>query len=166
MDDPEEDNDNRPFSPNINKRPHKKNKLNPNKPTGISKQVIPANQLENPTWDPVSRQWIEGIPPPEYKKEPKYQFPATTQITGRVKDDFLLSRTVSKSRITPWRKVYVGPPDQSQPYWKQSRQPSHSRQPRQPSHSRPLGEGGRRSTHKHKRKNKHTRRRVQRRRRA
>lgn len=160
MDDPEEDNDNRPFSPNINKRPHKKNKLNPNKHTGISN---PANQLENPTWDPVSRQWIEGIPPPEYKKEPKYQFPATTEITGRVKDNFLLSRRISKSRITPLRKVYVGPPDQSQPYWKQS---SHSRQSRQPSHSRQLGEGGRRSTHKHKRKNKHTRRRRVQRRRA
>ena len=163
MDDPKEDN--RPFSSNINKRPHKKNKLNPNKHTGISNQVIPANQLENPTWDRKLNQWVEGPPPTVYEEEPKYQFPATTEIRGRVKDNFFLSRTISKSKLTPWHEVYVGDPNQSRPYRgefkRQSRQPSHSRRLR---HSRPLGHDGGRRTHKHKRKNKHTRRRGQRRR--
>ena len=149
MDDTEEDNDNRPFSPNINKRPHKKNKLNPIKHTGISKQVIPANQLENPTWDPDSRQWIEGIPPPVYEKEPKHPFTATSEIRGHVGTGIQYSRMVSNSRITPWRQVYVGDPNQSRPYWRQSRQPSHSR------YSRYFKKRG----GTHKRKNKHTRRR-------
>jgi hypothetical protein len=75
--------DTRPFSHDINKRPNKGQRRNsfsrrhshaqqpaiqPNKTTGISKQVIPANQLKNPTWDPVSRQWIEGIPPTSIQK--------------------------------------------------------------------------------------------------
>ena len=84
----------------------------------------------------------------------------SSEISGNVGTGIQYYRMVSKSRITPWRKVYVGDPDKSRPYWKQS---SHSRRP---SHPRPLGRGGRRITHKHKRKNKHTRRRVQRRRRA
>ena len=158
--------DMRPFSRNINKRPNKGRShtrgrsIHPNEHTGISKQVIPANQLKNPTWDSESRQWIEGNDdPPVYEKESKHPFTATSEITGRVKDNFLLSRMVSPSRITPWKKQVIGPADKSLPYW---RQPSYSRRL---SHSRPLRRDGGRRTHKHKRKNKHTRRRrVQRRR--
>ena len=120
-------------------------------PTGISNQVISANKLKNPSWDRESTQWVEGITPPKYEKEPNYQFPTTTEIRGRVKDDFFLSRTISKSKLPPWQKVYVGDPNKSRAYYTRHLLPGN-------------GRGGRRRTHK--RKNKHTRRRVQRRRRA
>ena len=125
-----------------------------NEHIGISKQVIPANQLKNPKWDSKLGQWVEGIPPPGYEKESnKNPFTSTSHIRGLVGDNFMRSRMESQYNITPWRKVYVGPPNKSRPY------------SRRPSHLRPLGQGGRR-THKHKRKNKHTRRRRVQRRRA
>ena len=149
------------WSTKINKRPNKgrnsfsrrhshaqQHDIQPNKTTGIIK---PANQLKNPTWDHVSKQWVEGIPPPKYKKEPKIQFTETSHTWGNVGDDVLVSRMESPSRLTPWRKYYIGPPDKSRPYW------------RQPSHSRRLSHFKKRGG-THKRKNKHTRRRVQRRR--
>ena len=152
------DDDPTPFLDTINKRPNKRShtrgRIQPNEHTGIRKpttQTIPANQLKNPTWDHVSKQWVEGIPPPKYKKEPKIQFTETSHTWGNVGDDVLVSRMESPSRLTPWRKYYIGPPDKSRPYW------------RQPSHSRRLSHFKKRGG-THKRKNKHTRRRVQRRR--
>ena len=153
--------DMRPFSPNINKRPNKGRShtrgrsIHSNEHTGISisKQVIPANQLKNPTWDSESRQWIEGNDdPPVYEKESRHPFSATSQIHGDVGTGIQISRMVSSSKITPWREKYIGPPDKSRPY---SRQLSHLRNSTQFKKR-----GG-----THKRKNKHTRRRrVQRRR--
>lgn len=160
-----ENNDNRSFSHAINKRPNKGlsryRNIQPNKTTGISKsddKSKPANQLKNPLWDHKSNRWIEDPYPnrPDVGKDEGNQPPTFTSETfGRVGDPHLLSRTVSNSRITPWRKYTIGRGVHSRQY---SRQPSRL----------PLGsgQGGRRSTHKHKRKNKHTRRRRVQRRRA
>ena len=122
--------------------------IHPDKHTGISKQVIPANQLKIPTWDPVSGRWGEGKEK-VYNEESKHtQLYETSEIRGRNKDKSLFSRLVSSSSIKPWREYTI-----------------IRVQSRRPSHLRPLGQGGRR-THKHKRKNKHTRRRRVQRRRA
>jgi hypothetical protein len=150
MEEPEDDK--RPFSYNINKRPNKRShtrgrSIHPNEHTGISKQVIPANQLKNPTWNHELRQWTEGTKkPPVYEEESKHtQLGATSEIRGRTGDDSLFSRLFSSSKIRPWRKYTIGRGVHSR---------QHSRQPsRLPLGS---GQGGRRRTHK--RKNKHIRR--------
>ena len=115
-------------------------------PTGISKQVISANKLKNPSWDRDSRQWIEGTDSPVNEKESKLNsFIATSETFGRVGAPYMFSRMVSRSKTMPFQKYYIGPPNKSRPYYTRR--------------------GGRR-THKHKRKNKHTRRRRVQRRRA
>jgi hypothetical protein len=127
--------------------------IHPNERTGIRKQVIPANQLINPLWDRDLSQWIEGKDLPVYEKESRRPFRATSQIRGRAGDNFLVSRMVSPSKITLWRKYTIGRGVHSR---------QHSRQPSRLSLG--SGKGGRRRTHK--RKNKHTRRRRVQRRRA
>lgn len=153
------------WSTKINKRPNKgrnsfsrrhshaqQHDIQPNKTTGIIK---PANQLKNPTWNRYKREWIEQVSPlneeEEEEEEDKNDDMITSQIHGVVGTGIQISRMVSRSKITPWRKEYIGPPDKSRPYW------------RQPSHSRRLSHFKKRGG-THKRKNKHTRRRVQRRR--
>ena len=145
------------------KRPHKGIKrrgiIHPDKYTGIRK---PANQVKNITWDHLN-------PIEEEDEEEEVGDMDTSVIHGDVGTGIQYVQMVSKSRKTPWRKVYVGDPNQSRPYRgefkRQPRQPSYSRQSRKrshsirPSHPRPLGHDGGRRTHKHKRKNKHTRRR-------
>ena len=144
--------------------------IHPNEPTGIRKPIIPQKYAVI----------IEDEDEEEQEKEEEEEASDmdASQIQGDVGTGIQYVRMVSKSRTTPWWKIYVGDPSKSRPYrgefkrqsrqlshLRQSRQPSYSRQSRQPSYSRQIGEGGRRSTHKHKRKNKHTRRRrVQRRR--
>ena len=113
--------------------------IHPNEHTGIRKQVIPANQLKNPTWDRETRQWIEGNDLPVEKNESKNPFSGVSEIKGDNATNTQMHRVVSPNKITSWRKYSINK--------KQSIQ------------------GGRR-THKHKRKNKHTRRRRVQRRRA
>ena len=162
------DDDQIPFSHDINKRPNKRSHtrgriIQPSEHAGISKP-----QLKNPTWNSYKREWNEQVSPlkeEEEEEEDNDSNMPTSEIHGNVGTGIQISRMVSRSKITPWRKHLIEHVH-SRRHSRQSRQPSHSRQSRRPSHPRPLGEGGRRSTHKHKRKNKHTRRRVQRRRRA
>lgn len=160
MNNSEEDNDNRPFSPNINKRPNKgrSHSIRPNEHTGISKFLH-----ENP------HQNYAHIIEDKEEPEAKNDFPMF-EIRGYGTGRQFFQKVLPNGLKLPW-KEYRGPVNARQSRY--SRQPSYSRQSRKqshsirPSHPRPLGhDGGRRSTHKHKRKNKHTRRRRVQRRRA
>jgi hypothetical protein len=156
--------DNRPFSSKINKRPNKGrltrgHSIHPNEHTGISKQVIiPANQVKNIIWNRHKKAWVEYFSPIEEDEEEEEEEETSDMITSEIKGNvgtgIQYSRMVSKSRITPWKKQVIGPAV--------ARQSRYTRRPRQ-SYLRHFKKRG--GTHKHKRKNKHTRRqRLQRRR--
>lgn len=109
-----------------------------NEPTGIKKPIIPQKYAVI----------IEDEEEQEKHEKHEDADDAFSEIHGSVGTGIQHSRMVSRSKITPWLRVYVGPPHKSQPYW---RQRSYSRRL---SHFKKRG-----GTHKHKRKNKHTRRR-------
>lgn len=135
------------WSTKINKRPDKgRNSFSrrhshdnqPNEFTGIRK----PRSIPTPVINFIDR------------PEGNVAFKSTTDISGYNKTGIQWYRRVTPSKVGRWIQQPIKPLD--------IRRLSQSRS----THHLPIGsrQGGRRRTHKHKRKNKHTRRRVQRRR--